>query len=278
MGQSWCQPGPQPGDDGVGFHSAGDGEQGAVVGLMLAHHDRMVDPAEQGVLDDPLEVRSLLLDDDHLDETGGELANLVHVEGYGHGDLEQPDPGRAEVVVGVKPQDAQGFDRLLVGVATGDDADPVVGAAHRDGVEMVEHPVDAGEDQPHLVELALAVEGVRREQLPGGVRRPQPAVDLHRGDRGVDPLGMELHRPGAVGQGLDDLDAGPHPAGPREGDGMTAEVDGLLNVTGVDDRHVQVHQGGAARRGQGAALGHRIVAHQRDRAALGRRAGEHGVT
>ena len=84
------------------------------------------------------------------------------------------------------------------------------GAAHGDGVELVEHAVLAGEREAHLVELALDVERVRREQLAGRVAAPTavPSTSIV-GIDGRDAVGVHLDGPGAVGDRLDDLDARP---------------------------------------------------------------------
>ena len=58
---------------------------------------------------------------------------------------------------------------------------------------------------------------------------------------------------------------------------MAAEIDGLLHVAGVDDRHVEIDECGAAGRRQRAALRVRVIADQGDRSALVRCAGEHRV-
>ena len=163
------QPRAQPGGDGVGLERAGEREQRRLVGVALAHHHRMVGAAEQCVLHQPLEVLRLLLDDDHLGEPVGELAHLGDVERHRHAELEQPDAGGAERSRrSRKPEQAQCLHGLVVGVAGGDDAHPVVRAAHRHGVQPVRHGVLAGERQSHLVELALHVQRVRREERPDG--------------------------------------------------------------------------------------------------------------
>ena len=64
-------------------------------------------------------------------------------------------PGGAQRVVVGEAEHLQRLAHLVVGVAAGGDADPVVGAADGDAVEPVERAVLAGELGAHLVELAL---------------------------------------------------------------------------------------------------------------------------
>ncbi len=74
-----------------------------------------------------LEGRVLLLDDQHLVESVGELAGLAGVERHRHQQLEQPDPGRSQIVVGVEPEHPQRLADLVERLAARGDADPVVG-------------------------------------------------------------------------------------------------------------------------------------------------------
>ena len=277
VGQSWLESRAQPRGDDVGVHRAGEGEQRRIVGGTLAHDHGMIGAAEERVLHQPLEVLPLLLDDDDLLQALGELADLPTVERHRHAELEQANAGSAQLVVGAEPEEAQRLHRLLIGLAGGDDADPVRWAAYGDRVEVVEHAVLAGELEPDLVELALHLQVVRHEDLTRGMRHPQPSVDPHRRHHGCDAIGVDLDGAGAVRHGFDDLDAHPHAACARHRDGVAAEIDRLLDVARVDDRHVEIDQRAAAGRWERAALRGRVVAHERDRPALVRRAGERGV-
>ena len=110
-------------------------------------------------LEELLERRVLLLDDQHLVESLGELAGLAGVERHGHQQLEQPDAGGAELVVGLEAEQAQRLADLVERVTAGGDADPVVGGAHDDPVEPV---VDA-------------VPTCQRPARPPGTRAPSRA-------------------------------------------------------------------------------------------------------
>ena len=82
-----------------------------------------------------------------------------------------------------------------------------------------------GRRRAHLVELALQVERVRREQLAEGLRYEDLAVDEDSGRIGCDAVGVEVDGPGAVGDLGDDLDRRPEAARPRERDGVPPELD-----------------------------------------------------
>ena len=174
-------------------------------------------------------------------------------------------------------EQAERLAQLVVRVAAGGDADPVVLGRHGDPVEAVGDAVAAGELGAHLLELALHVERVRREQAPARMGDEDLAVELHRRDHRLNAVGVHVDGAGAVGDRRDELQPDPDPAGPRQGDGVAAEVERLLHVAGEEDRHVQVDERGVARARQRGRLGGRVVADDRHHAAVPRRAGEHAV-
>ena len=270
----------------VGVDRPGAGDQRSAVLVMAADHDRPFIPSPlgtaqtqgvEGPFDEDFEGRVLLLDDDHLGEAVGELANLVVVEGHGHRQPHHPDPAAAQRLVVGEAEQTQRFAQLVIGVPRGGDAQPVVFGADGDLVELVEHAVLAGEHRANLLELALHVQRVRGEQAPTRMGDELLALVLHRRDHRHDPVGVDVDGAGAVGHCSDELVAGPHPARPRQGDGVAAEVERLLHVAGEDDRHVQVDHRGVAGAGQRRRLGGGIVADDGDDAAVARRAGEHAV-
>ena len=104
LGKAMGQQAPQLWSDRVGLQRARHREQRPVVGGALADDDRRIGPAVERVLDDPLEVLCLLLDDDHLRQAVGELAHLRGVERHGHCQLEHPDARGAQIVGGPQAQ------------------------------------------------------------------------------------------------------------------------------------------------------------------------------
>ena len=228
-------------------------------------------------LHEELQRRVLLLDHEHLGEAVGEVAHLLLVDGHRHEEVEETDAGGAQGIVVAEAEQAERLAQLVIGVAAGGDADPVVLGRHGDLVEAVGDAVATGELGADLLELPLHVERVRREQAPARMGDEDLAVELHRRDHRLDAVGVHVDGAGAVGDRRDELHADPDPAGPRQGDGVAAEVERLLHVTGEEDRHVQVDERGVARARQGRRLGGRVVADDRHHATVPCRAGEHAV-
>ena len=85
----------------------------------------------------------------------------VLVERHRHRQPHQADAGAAQRLVVGEAEQAQRLAQLVVGLPAGGDAEPVVGGADGDLVELVEHAVLAGELGADLLELALHVERVR---------------------------------------------------------------------------------------------------------------------
>ena len=93
------EPGPQWLDQALGVeHPAGGDQRMALVVASPDDRGSLVGVVER-VAHEPLEGRVLLLHDDDLGETAGELAHLRRLERHGHQQLEQPDAGGADRVV-----------------------------------------------------------------------------------------------------------------------------------------------------------------------------------
>ena len=108
--------------------------------LVVASDDhRVARPSRRAPLDEHLERRVLLLDDDHLGEPVGELAHLSSSSGTGIDNWNSRMPAAQRLVVG-EPEQAQRLAHLVVGVPAGGDADPVVGGADGDPVERLSTP------------------------------------------------------------------------------------------------------------------------------------------
>ena len=138
-------------------HPGARHERGA--GLVVAPDDRgPLVGVVHGALHEQLERRVLLLDDEHLGEAVGEVADLLLVDRHRHQEVEQADAGTAQVVVAGETEQAERLAQLVVGVPAGGDADPVPLGRHRHAVEPVGHAVAAG----------------RAPSAPAGTRAPSP--------------------------------------------------------------------------------------------------------
>ena len=150
------------------------------------------------------------------------------------------------------------------------DATMPIHASRRVGdhaVEAVHARVLRGDLVADLVDLALEVERERREQAALGERLAWSGP--HVGQHGrCTRSGSRLDRRGAVGDVGDDLERRPQSARPRHRDRVPAEVEHLGRIARVEQRHVQVLEHARRRRRQRRALGARVVARERDRAAV----------
>jgi hypothetical protein len=107
-----------------GVHQAVLVEQLGAGLVVLADHAGPLGGVVEHLLDQALQGRVLLLDDDDLVQAAGEAPDHLPVERHGHAQLQQPDPRRGDLGVGAQAEPAQGLARLVVRVAGGDDADP----------------------------------------------------------------------------------------------------------------------------------------------------------
>ena len=187
----------------------------------------------------------------------------------------EPDPGRRDLGVVGQSQPAQGLAQLPVGDPRGHDPDPGVRRVDRGVVEVVEGGVLDGQRVPDLVDLPLGVDRLGGQQPAVGSVGIGLAVDGR--DDGIDPAGVEVHRPGAVGHIGHDLEAGPQTGGPRQVHGVAAQVQRLARRSGVEHGNVLVGEGARRRRRDGRTLGRGVVARDHHRPAAGVRAGENGV-
>ena len=245
--------------------------------VALAPDPGPVGDVVQSVAHQQLECRVLLLDHQHLVEAFGELAYVVAFERDRHQQLEQPDPGVAQGLVIGEAQHVQRLAQLAIGVAAGGDTDPVVLGANGHAVELVDRTVLASQFGADLEELALHLERVWRDQAPVRARTERDPVDLDRRDDRDHPIGMDVDGAGAVGDRRDQLETRPDAARSRQGDRVASDVERFLRVAREQQRHVQVDHRGVARRRHRRRLGARVVADDGHDAAVGCRAGEHGM-
>ena len=220
----------------------------------------------------------LLFDDEHLVEAIGEVARLRRIEWHRHQQLEQANTGGVQVVVRAETEDSQRLSDLVERVPTRGDADPVVDGSRHDAVQSVVDAVPASEGPADLLELALHVDRVGREQPTVGLRVERPAVDLDHRRRRMYTVGVHVDGSRPVGDGGHQLEASPQPTRARECDGVSAQVERFLHVAGEEDRHVQIDHRGVARRRQGRRLRGGVVTDDGDDPAVHRRAREHRMT
>ena len=119
-------------------------------------------------------------------------------------------------------------------------------------VEPVHRRVALGEDQPDRAEVTFELERLRSEETSLGTRLVDRAVrvagDREIGGDDLDPIEAEIDRARAVGDGGDDLHRGPETGHAAERHRVTAEVDDLLHIARIEERHVEVVDRGVGRR------------------------------
>ena len=149
--------------------------------VAAADDDGMVRTVVERSFQDLLQGRVLLLDDQHLLESGGELACLGGIEWHRHQELEQTDPCRSKVVVRVEAEHTERLSNLVERLSARGDAEPVVVGPNDHPVELVLDAVAAGELPAHLLELALHLDGVGSEETAVRSRPERRTVDLDLG-------------------------------------------------------------------------------------------------
>ena len=175
-------------------------EQRRAVFMGLADHIGHVGAPEVDLADHRLDEVALLLDHDHLVETGHELVQDRALERVDHAELEDPDPAAGQLVV-VQSEAPQRLAHIQVGLARGDDPDTVVGGALDDPVDPVEPCVlqGAGDTDGQLVLLEL--HQARSQQLPRRHVGARAQIAVH----GQDPVRVDDRRGGGVGHVRGDL-------------------------------------------------------------------------
>ncbi len=189
-------------------------DEQVVVFVASADHAWMVGAVVERALQQTLERRVLLFDDDHLIEALGELAGLGRIERHGHQQLEQAHAGTAHVVVGDEAEHSQRLSDFVERVTACGDADPVVGGAGDDSVQSVLDAVAPGERPADLLELTFHVDRVRRDQPSVRSRVERVAVDLDHRRRRVHPVGVHVDGARAVRNCRHQLESGPQTARP----------------------------------------------------------------
>ena len=120
------QPAAQRLEQAVGVEHPGSRDEGTAALIGASDHAGPLGGVVQRALHEQLERRVLLFDHQDLGQALGELADLLLVHWHGHQQVEQPDAGRPQRIVAGQAEQAEGLAQLVVGVAAGGDADPVV--------------------------------------------------------------------------------------------------------------------------------------------------------
>ena len=206
VGEAHGEPLAQPVDDRVGVERPHDFISVRPSSWFLPSTRGWLGSAVQGVLDEPLERRVLLLDDDDLVEPAGEAAHQLGIERHGHAQLEEADPGRGDRPLAVQAEPAEGLEQLEVREAGGDEADPGVVRVDGDRGSAGSRRRSAGRSAggsrgtPARPRASVPTEEVRRR-----VARPRHAVEAVVGMIGSASSTGKSTVPDAVGDRGDDL-------------------------------------------------------------------------
>ena len=253
--------------DRVGVELAHDGDEEPVLFVALAHDAGPVRHGVERVLGEHLDEGPLLLDDENLLEALGELAHHPRLHGKEHPHLENADAVTAQLLV-VETELDEGLPDVVVGLARGHDAEPGVRGGHDDAIELVLVGVELGQLEPRVVQGPLHVQAIGRDQVDIDQMLEGPAIQLDGRDDRVDPLRRGLGRPRLVGDIGHDLHAHPQAGDAREHETVQAQVEDLLDIAGKDRGHEGIVERDFRVAGQRRRLGHGIVAHQGEHAAV----------
>ncbi len=198
---------------------------------------------------------------------------MLDVERPRAADLEQPD---AELV-GARLVDAEVVERLAhveIALADGDDADlGVLAARIDDAVEAV--GADEGGRGARACTRAAAASwpsksiSWRMLSPPGGMSNSGMTMFSRSSETSTDAVEFDVV--------LDAFDRRPGAGEARQRIAVEAVVDQLLHAGRVEDRDHRVDEQEFRRVRDGRGFGRMVVAHQRQHAAMLRRAGEVGV-
>ena len=249
-----------------------DREQRRRVGTGLAVHGGRAGAAVEPLLDLGLQERALLLDDHDLVEALGEAVHDAGLERPGHPDAQQPHPAGDELGVG-EPERRQRLPQVEPALAGGDDPD-AGRAPPDDRVQAVGGGVAAGELEPGAVQVAFQGCQARAEQLRVRFVVERLAVDGQVGQDRHDAVRGDRGGAGPVGDRGDHLQADPAARDAGQVHGVATEVEDVLDVGRVEHREGHVGERGLGGAGHRRRLRGRVVSDDRERAAVGRGAGE----
>ena len=112
----------------VGVQVELGGQQALAILVGLAHHQRGMGPAVEGLLERGLDEGALLLHHHDLVEAAREVMDDLALQRPHHAQLEDADAGALERAF-AEPEAAQRVHQVVIGLAAGDDAQPCVAGA-----------------------------------------------------------------------------------------------------------------------------------------------------
>ena len=210
---------------------------------------------------------ALFLDHQDFLQPGGEPARQLCLQRPDDADLVQPNAQLAAARV-VQPQIAQRLARVVIGLATGDDAKAIVRAfdcvvVQPVGADIGQRRVPLGVEQPRLL--------VQRMVRPAYVNACGWHHKVAR-HAALDPLRVDRRGGARLDNLLNRLHRGPHARKAAHRERMHAEVENLLHARRKEDRQSTGLEDMVALVGSGRALGHMVVAGDGDHTAPSRRA------
>ena len=259
--------------DIVGVERALGGKQPVAAFVLLADDGGLHGAAVEVLAKLHLDQRTLLLNHDDRFEAAGEIGDVLEIERPGATDLEEAHAD----AVGGRLVDTDVFQRLAdveIALADGDDAELRTGAA---GIDHAVQPVGADEGGRRgalgLVQPLLLTEHI---QFVADVEAAGRHVEFGQDDRDPVQRGIDARRRFDVV--LDAFDGAPQAGETRQREPVKAVVDDLLHAGGIEDRDHGIDEMVFRGVGVGRRFGHVVVAHQRQHAAMLRRACQVGVT
>mmetsp|Transcript_18581 Transcript_18581/g.57117 ORF Transcript_18581/g.57117 Transcript_18581/m.57117 type:complete len:316 (+) Transcript_18581:470-1417(+) len=188
----------------------------------------------QRLLDLRLQEGPLVFEDDDAPLRSSEVPERLGIQRPRHGDLVDAETPR------IRAQQRQSIQKVAVGLARGDERERTGRVAQSHVVEATSADVLHCERQPHLPRHALRLDAIVSEQLA-----VQLVVVFCLLDTGVfwkKTKSVDVDAAGAV----DDVGGADH-AGPRAGvagqfQSVQAVLQDVLQVRGVEERHLEVLQ------------------------------------
>ena len=205
-------------------------------------------------------------------QAGGKFAGQLRLQRPDNGHLVQPD---AQALAGgvIQAQVQQGLARVIEGLATGDQAEPVVRAFNHIVVKPVSADIGQGGVPLVMEQAGLLLQGVIR---PADVQAAGGHLEVGR-DSKLDPVRVDHHRGAGLDDFLDGLHASPDTRETAHGKGMQPKVQNLLHAGREKHRRAAGFEDVIALVRSRRAFGDVIITRHRNDAAPRRGAGHVGV-
>ena len=262
--------------DAVGVELRVGGDERPPVEVVLAGDAGALGLVVEDVADEELAEGALLFDHEQLLEAPRELAHDAGLHREEHPDLEEAHAVAPQRRI-VEAELAERLAQVVIRLAGRGDAEPGGGRVERDPVQPVRRGEGLRRLEPAVVDLALRVEPPRGHEQRVLARLPRPALVLEAGIGDHHAVGRDLGRADLVGDVGDDLRAHPEAGIARELEAEPPEVEDLLDRAREDHREERVVERHLRVRRQRRRLRERIVAAERQHAAIARHAREVGV-